>query len=135
VASDIGIITFSTPEPFVDALHSIRSALKARGLRIVAELDLSQRVDQTLGIQLPPCRTLLIWPGPLLAMEVPAEAAVLLPLHLVVAGRGLYCDFSLQNRVPHVPGLAKNIFAAAIASTHSEILQSLEAIAMRPSLV
>ena len=129
--SETGTITFSTPESFANALRSVRLALDARGLRVLSELDVTWRIQHTLGIRLPPCRILYVWPNRSKVREVYPAAAVVLPLHVVVASRGE------QTEICIVTGIAKEgeFIRSPVMGTQNEILQSLETISMRPSLV
>jgi uncharacterized protein (DUF302 family) len=116
---------FSIPEPYVDAIRLVRLAIKRRRLRIVSELDVSLRLEKTLGIRLLPCRILYVWPDPALATEVNPIAAVVLPLHVVVASRGANTEIRLQGR-----------FAGrtTVVETQAELIRALEAVAMPVSL-
>jgi uncharacterized protein (DUF302 family) len=76
-------------QPLNKALRLIRRALAEGGLEIAADLDMAGRNRKALRIDLPPCRVLCVdCPVALLeALALDRSAAVLLPLHLVVAGQ------------------------------------------------
>jgi uncharacterized protein (DUF302 family) len=133
--SETSTSTFSTPEAFADALRSVRLALDARGLHVLSELDVASRVKQTLGIHLPPCKILYVWPNPSLAMNVYPAMAVVLPLHVVVASRGRQTDICVLSRVQPETANADDFLREMIVGIQTEIMQSLEAISMRPSMV
>ena len=133
--SETGTITFSTAESFADALRSVRLALEARGLRVLAELDVASRVEQSLGIPLRPCKVLYVWPNPLQAKDVYPAAAVLLPLHVVVASRCRQTDICVLSRIQPEKANVDDFLSSTVLGTLTEILQSLETISMRPSLV
>ena len=131
--SDNGTITFSTPEPYANALRSVREALQGRGLRVVSELDVAGRIERSLGIRLPPCRILYVWPHPPLAEDLSPIAAIILPFHVVVADRGEQAEISVLTCI-QTAGL-NGCLRTKLLETQTEILQSLETVSMRPSLV
>lgn len=129
-------LTLIVPEPFEKALKSIRRALNNGDLRIPMELDMSGRINRELGIALAPCRSLWV-DNPILLLEAVALdrlAAVFIPLHLVVSGRGpqtlvhLLSPASVQGSA--LPAAAK----APINKLQSRILRSLEHISTRQSI-
>jgi uncharacterized protein (DUF302 family) len=124
--SEAGMNVFSIPESYVDAIRMVRLAIKRRRLRIVSELDVSLRIEKTLGIRLLPCRILYVWPDPTLARDVNPVAAVALPLHVVVASRGAQTEIRLQGRIAT---------RSTVMETQAELIQALEAVAMPVSLV
>lgn len=84
------ISPYLVPEPFDKALKLLRDALTKANLHVAVELDVSGRIKSELGISLAPCRMLLVdCPFILLeAIALDGSAAALLPLHIVVIGRG-----------------------------------------------
>jgi len=82
--------TYRIPEPFERALKSVREAIGKDRLTITTELDVSRRIQREWGIGMGPCRILCVDCPQLLleAMAMDVGAGVLLPLHVVVAGRG-----------------------------------------------
>ena len=54
---NMGSIRFSLREPFERAVESVCRSLSSRGLRVAGQLDVSLRVERSLGIVLPPCRS------------------------------------------------------------------------------
>lgn len=125
---ETGTIKFSIFEPIEDALHLIRVALEDRGLRILFELDLSRRIERTLGIHLPPCRILYIWPQPAVVSDLCPDAAVVLPFHMVVASRGRQTDICVQSRIRHEAEDGCDAFLSALMVTQAEILGLLETL-------
>jgi uncharacterized protein (DUF302 family) len=134
MVSDAGINVFSTPEPYEHAVRSVRAAVERRRLRIVSELDVSRRIEKTLGIRLLPCRILYVWPDPALATDVYPTAAVALPLHVVVASRGAHTEIRVQGRIRSEQGTLSSLIRSTVMDTQAELIQSLEAVAMRLSL-
>ncbi|MFB3779019.1 MAG: DUF302 domain-containing protein [Bryobacteraceae bacterium] len=82
--------TYVIPEPFERALRRLRDSLGSEGLSVPAELDLSARMREQLGLSIPPCRVLCVDSPAAVAetLAIDSAGAVFLPLHLVVAGRG-----------------------------------------------
>jgi uncharacterized protein (DUF302 family) len=135
VWSETGTITFLTPESFADVLHSVRLALDKRGLRILSELDVAERIKQSLGMRVPPCKVLCVWPNPPLAKDVYPAAAVVLPLHVVVTSRGQQTDICVLSRIQADTGNTDDFLRSTVRSTLAAVLLSLETVSMRPSLV
>ena len=135
MGSETGTITFSTPGSFADVLRSVRLALDRRGLRIVSELDVAERVKQSLGMRVPPCKVLCVWPNPSLAKDVYPAAAVVLPLHVVVTSRGQQTDICVLSRIQADTGNTDDFLRSTVRSTLAAVLLSLATISMRPSLV
>lgn len=83
-------LTYVIDVPFGKILKQLRAALKAEGLQIPMEMDVSGRIRNELGVALKPCRILYI-DCPFLLLEaaiVNASAAALVPLQVVVAEAG-----------------------------------------------
>lgn len=133
--SETGTSTFSTPESFADTLRSVRLALDTRGLCVLSELDLAKRVKQTLGMHLPPCRILYVWPNPSLEKHLCPAVAVILPLHVVVASRDHHTDISVLGRIQFDTDNADDFIRSPVLGTQRGIMKSLEAISMHPSHV
>jgi uncharacterized protein (DUF302 family) len=90
MTGDQDTATLIMHQPPNEAIREIRRALAEADLEIAAELDLAGRVRKTLRIDIPPCRVLCVDCSVSLleALILDRSAAVLLPLHLVVAGQG-----------------------------------------------
>ena len=84
-----GTVTFMVPAPFEKALGLIRQALNERDLGIAAELDISGRISQELGIDLIPCRVLCVDHPQLLQQAIAFDAS---------AER--FCRYTLSCREP-----------------------------------
>lgn len=123
------------PEPFEDALQSLRTSLQRGNVRVSSELDVSRRIAQSLGVRPPRCRILYVWPSASIATGLPPEIAVALPLHIVVASHGERTDIYVQSRVRAGLGGTKHRACSIILATQAQILQVLEEIAMRAALV
>jgi uncharacterized protein (DUF302 family) len=135
MVSDAGIKAFSIPEAYEDAVRSVRATIERHRLRIVSELDVSRRIETTLGIRLPPCRILCVWPDPALATDVYPVAAVALPLHVVVASRGAHTEVRVPGRIRLEQRTLTDLIRSPVMDTQAELIRSLEAVAMTLSLV
>ena len=134
---NMGSVRFSLPEPFERAVESVCSSLASRGLRVAGQLDVSLRVERSLGIVLAPCKIVFVLPHPsvLSAANIHPWAAVFLPLHVVISGCGTQTEIQVQSRVHTAPEADAAALVAPVVETQAQIWQAVEAIAMRPSLV
>lgn len=134
---DMGSIRYSLREPFERAVESVYRSLARRGVRVAGHLDVSRRVERSLGIDLPPCRIVFVLPNPaaLSAAGIHPWAAIFLPLHIVISGTDAHTEIQVQNRVHAGPNSDVPALAAPIMETQAKIWEAIEAIAMRPSLV
>ena len=133
----VGSIKYSLPEPFEQAVESVRKALANRGLRVAGQLDVGKRVERALGIVLPPCRIVFVLPCParLSVDSIHPWAAIFLPLHVVISGRGTQTEIHVQNRVQAGRQTAAPASSGAVMETQAQVSEAMEAIAMRPSMV
>ena len=120
------VIRYSLRQPFEKALRSIRSTLGRHGLAVVGQVDVSKRVERSLGIGLPACRIVLVLP--VAAREIDAAAATYLPLHVVVSSKGAETDIQILNRIPRDCG-------AEAAHVQAQVCEALESVAMRRGVV
>ena len=134
---DMGSVRFSLREPFERAVESVCRSLTNRGLRVAGQLDVSRRVQRSLGIALPPCMIVFVLPDPAApgAPNIHPWAATFLPLHVVISGNGTQTEIQVQCRVHPEPGTEASGLIAPIKKTQAQIAEAIEAIAMRPSLV
>ena len=119
-------------KPPDEALRLIRRALAEGGLEISADLDLTGRIRKALRIDLPPCRVLCVdCPVALLeALALDRSAAVLLPLHLVVAGQnGLTLVHLLNPAAALYSGLPVTA-RAAVSKLQARIAQAVGSISI-----
>ena len=128
-------ITYMVPEPFEQAVESVKRAVLGGGLSIPAEMDVSSRIRRELGIAVRACRLIYV-DCPVLLMEALAQhtaAALFFPLHVVVAGQELQTQVhvlsSLKNRQLGLPpGIC-----VPVDRLQARLCQALEAIAGRQS--
>jgi uncharacterized protein (DUF302 family) len=126
--------TYMIWEPFEQALPLLKEALLKDGLTISAELDISERIQQELGVRFDPCKVLYVDHPVLLleAIEQDVSAAAFIPFHVVVCGSGHYtqvhtskptrdhdtADLPLRVRVP-------------VDKLRARISRAIETVAMR----
>jgi len=127
---EAGTIRYTLLEPFEQALETIYKSLATRGLRVAAQLDVSRRMERALGIALPPCRIAFVLPSPCTpnSRRVYRWAAVFLPLHIVISGKGPKTEIQVQNRVQ--AGTAPTLFGP-VMEAQTRVSEALEGIAMR----
>lgn len=130
------VMAYLMAEPFSKSLETIRAALAITELCISGELEVSERIQRQLRLGLAPCKILLV-DSPYLLLEavtLSRAAAVLLPLHVVLAGRGSETLVYWMNPAA-ISGVRLPMGAAApVAKLQSQLSQVLERIAMRQDL-
>ena len=134
---ETGSIKYSLREPFERAVESVCRSLENRGLRVAGQLDVSRRVERSLGIVLSPCRIVFVLPDSSVLSKgsIHPWAAIFLPLHVVISGDGAKTEIQVQNRVHACSEAAAAALVLPILETQAQISEAIEAIAMRPSLV
>ena len=120
-------------QPLNEALKLIRCALAGEELEIAAELDMSGRIRKSLRVNMPPCRVLCVdCPMALLeALAFDRSAAVLLPLHLVVAGQD---DLTLIHFLNPAAALYSGLpvtARAAVSKLQASVALAVESISIR----
>jgi uncharacterized protein (DUF302 family) len=133
MSSEVVTTTYSIPEPFALGLEAVREALTDRDLKIIGQLDLSQRIRRNLRIHLEPCVVFYVWPPGHLLQTIPAPSSLglFLPLHVVVSGCGGRTEIHVLKRAR----LEDEAAMAAVGRLQAEVAQALETVAMRRSLV
>jgi uncharacterized protein (DUF302 family) len=126
-------VTFIVRQPPNQALRSIRRALAEEGLEIATDLDMAGRIRKALRIDFPPCRVLCVdCPVALLeALALDRSAAVLLPLHLVVAGQDGFTLIHLLNPAAALYGGLPVTARAAVSKLQARIAQAVESVSTR----
>lgn len=133
MTSDPETATLIMHEPLNEALKLIRRALAEAGLEVAADLDLAGRIRKSLRIDLSPCRVLCVdCPVALLeALTLDRSAAVLLPMHLVVAGRdGLTLVHLLNPAASLYSGLPITA-RAAVSKLQARVAEAVESVSVR----
>ena len=126
-------MTLIVRQPPNQALRSIRRALAEGGLEIAMDLDLGGRIGKALRIDFPPCRVLGVdCPVALLeALALDRSAAVLLPLHLVVAGQDGFTLIHLLNPAAALYGGLPVTARAAVSKLQARVAQAVESVSTR----
>jgi uncharacterized protein (DUF302 family) len=136
MADESATTTYSIPEPFDEAVRSLRRVLSEAGLKITGELDLSARLQRSLLVDTPPC--LVLFAG--LAAPVlhgPSGhpgAAALTPLHIVVSARGAQTEIHVLKIPPPHDGLQDASPIAILGRFRAQLSQAIEKIGMRAVL-
>jgi uncharacterized protein (DUF302 family) len=120
-------------QPFHEALKLIRRALAEGGLEIAADLDMAGRIRKALRIDLPPFRVLCVdCPVALLeALALDRSAAVLLPLHVVVAGQGGLTLVHLLNPAAALYSGLPVTARAAVSKLQARVAHAVESVSIR----
>jgi uncharacterized protein (DUF302 family) len=132
--SDTATLEYALFEPFEQAVRSIRTAVTKHNLRIAAELDVSKRIAQRLALVLSPCRILFVSSSRTSPSAISPFSAVILPLHVVISSGHSQTTIHVQNRICPDSEVCDPALAPII-QTQSDLLQALDAVAMRSSLV
>jgi uncharacterized protein (DUF302 family) len=125
--------TLIMQKPFNEALKLLRVALAGEELEIAAELDMSGRIRKSLRVNMPPCRVLCVdCPMALLeALAFDRSAAVLLPLHLVVAGQDDLTLIHLLNPAAALYSGLPVTARAAVSKLQARVALAVESISIR----
>jgi uncharacterized protein (DUF302 family) len=128
--------TYSIPEPFDEAVRSLRRVLADAGFKIVGKLDLSARLQRRLSVDTPPC--LVLFAGPAMPMrDGPSGnlgAAALTPLHILVSARGPQTEIHLLRIPPPYEGMRQDSAMADLGRFRARLSQAIEKIGMRAGL-
>lgn len=114
----------------------VRSALAAAQVRVAGELDVSDSIQQQLRVRFSPCRILFVDTPYLLleSMVFDRSAATLLPLHLVVSGRGNHTRVEWIS-LARMDGARCPAEPALLARLHRQLSEALNQVAIREDTV
>jgi uncharacterized protein (DUF302 family) len=131
-----GTIRYSVPEPFEPAIESVCNSLRNRGMRLAGQMDVSGRLQRSLGIALAPCRLLFVLPEParLTVEKVHPRAAIFLPLHVVISGNDCFSEIHIPNRIQAVRAGPPAPYGPVLEA-HGQLLEAVEAVASRLSIL
>src|SRR6185369_1190978 len=118
--------------PFNKALKTVRRVLIEAKLVISAEVDLTARIQQSLGIELQPC-TMLCVDAPMLLLQTIAidqSAALLVSVRVVVAGHQNQTTVHLLDTKASM-GSRNSITQAAAIEIQNLVSHALETVASR----
>jgi uncharacterized protein (DUF302 family) len=136
MADEPATTTYSIPEPFDDAVKSLRRVLAEAGLKITGELDLAGRLQRRLLIDTPPCLVLFAGPATPAFKGPPAYpgAAALTPLHIVVSARGAQTEIHVL-RIPEPHDGSQDASAMVeLGRFRAQLSQAIGKIGMRAVL-
>lgn len=133
MTGDQATTTLRIRQPLNQALKLIRRALAEGGVEVAVDLDMSGRIRKSLRIDLPPCRILFVdCPVELLeAIALDRSAAVLLPLHVVVAGQDEITLVHLMNPAAALYGGLPVTARAAVSKLQARVTQAVESVSVR----
>jgi uncharacterized protein (DUF302 family) len=125
--------TLVMQQPLGEALKLLRRSLAEGGLEIAADLDMAGRIRKALRVDLAPCRVLCVdCPVALLeALALDRSAAVLLPLHLVVAGQDGFTLVHLLNPAAALYSGLPVTARAAVSKLQAKVAQAVESVSIR----
>ena len=124
MADESATTTYHLPEPFHEAVATVRRTLIDAGLKITGELNMSERLQRRLQVNTPPCHVLFVGPSVQLTHGVTYT-----PLHVVILARAAHSEIHIL-RVPALQD-AKEHDLAELVRLRSEIARAIERIAMR----
>ena len=125
--------TFRIAEPFAAALKAVRSALSCSGVSISGELDLSDRLERSLNLNLPPC-VVLFGSLPVLMTRDLADdpcTAALAPLHIVISARGPQTEVHLLRALPLCADGVPPWALACLGRLQATVYRAIERIGVR----
>ncbi len=133
MTGDQAITTLIIQQPLNEALKLIRRALAVGGLEIAGDLDMAGRIRKSFRLEIQPCRVLSVdCPVALLeALALDRSAAVLLPLHLVVAGQDDVTLIYLLNPAFGLSGGLPLTARASMSKLQARVAQAMETISIR----
>jgi uncharacterized protein (DUF302 family) len=126
---------YSIPEPFDEAVRSLRRVLGEAGLKITGELDFSGRLRSRLLVGTTPCLVLFAAPRTPVFTGSSGDpgVAALMPLHIVVSARGQQTEVHVLN-VPAPEGAEDGSSVAVLGRFRGRLGQAIERIGMRALL-
>ena len=135
MADENATSTYLIAEPFDRAVNLVRRVLAAANLKIVAELDMSGRIQRGLLIRTVPC-TVLFASAPTSPASFAADPqeAALTPLHIVVSAHGSQSEVHVLRVLPRDNGTLDSRTIAASSLLQTAIAQAIATIGMRASL-
>lgn len=133
MTGDQATTTLLIRQPLGQALKLLRSALAEGGVEIAVDLDMAARIRKSLRIELSPCRVLCVdSPMELLeALALDRAAAVLLPLHIVVAGQEDVTLVHLLNPAAAIYGGLPVTARAALSKLQARVTQAVMTVSVR----
>jgi uncharacterized protein (DUF302 family) len=133
------IMTFSIRKPYKTALRLVREALAEHGLLVAAELDVTSRIKQELGVGVAPC-TVLFVDDPTLLLEgivFHRGAPLWIPQRVAISGNERHTEVFVRsaNSNSLVAGGLPASLLDPIVQLQERVVHTMESIAERESLV
>jgi uncharacterized protein (DUF302 family) len=132
-----GIIKYWSQEPFERAVQTICSSLRRHGMRVAGQLDVSRRLQRSLGIILAPCEVIFVLPSltALSADTIHPWAAVFLPLHIVISGNDCQSEIRIPNTLRTARNATDSMHYGPIVEAQRQLIEAIEAVAVRASIL
>jgi uncharacterized protein (DUF302 family) len=130
-------IKFSLQQPFDRSVQLIYASLRGHGMRVAGELDVSRRLEGSLGIVLNPCKLIFVLPDPaaLSAETIHPWAAVFLPLHVVISGADCQAEIRISNIVHGGRSSRADSSCGPVVEVQRQLVDAIQAVAVRPSIL
>jgi|SRR4051812_417221 hypothetical protein len=131
------LVTFTIREPHHAALRLVRRALTEHDLVAAAELDVTSRIRQELGVDVAPCMVLFV-DDPTLMLEgivFHRGAALWIPQRVVISGNDRHTEVFVRSANSMDAGGFPASIQDPIAHLQSRIVRALETIAERQELI
>jgi uncharacterized protein (DUF302 family) len=133
------LMTFGIRKPYQTAIRLVREALAENGILAAAELDVTSRIKQELGVGVAPC-TVLFVDDPTLLLEgivFHRGAALWIPQRVVISGNERHTEVFVRsaNSNSLVAGGFPVSLLGPIVQLQERIVRTMESIAERESLV
>ena len=130
-------IKFSLKHPFDRSVQLICASLRSHGMRVLGELDVSRRLEGSLGIVLQPCKLIFVLPDPaaLSTEAIHPWAAVFLPLHIVITGTDCQAEIRIPNIVQEGRPSVVGPPYGPVVEAQKQLVDAIQAVAVRPSIL
>jgi uncharacterized protein (DUF302 family) len=132
-----GTVKYCLAEPFERSVQAICASLRNRGMRITGQLDVSRRLERSLGIVLAPCKIVFVLPDStaLSAGAIHPWAAVFLPLHVVISGDRCQSEIRIPNMAPTGRNVDASTPSGPVVEAQRQLVEAIAAVAVRPSIL
>ena len=132
-----GAITYLSQEPFDRSVPAICNSLRNHGFRVRGEMDVSRRLEKSLGIILAPCKVIFVLPtfAALRGQTIHPWAAVFLPLHIVISGNDCQTEIRIPNALRAARDTTAPLLFGPIVEAQRQLVEAIEAVAVRPTVL
>lgn len=127
------IVSFTIDEPFDVAVRQLRRALEREGLRIAAEVDISTRLREQLGVGLGESRILYV-DVPILLLQATVftfAGSLYMPEPVALSGSGKETRIAMRSIRPVLDEAFPASVRQAILQLHERIVKAIQSIGQR----